>query len=344
MEPLQLVTRIGAGIYRRRKLMAVLVFSLCFVVVGTIGYFGYRKPPRYRAAATIVLKGSADSIPLFEEWTPKRPIYIQMAIMQSRSLAESVLTSLPKAAIDELIQNRYYRDYQLDLTNHYRKLIGQEPIVYSPQRIALDELQNARIGFRSTREGLVTITAEASDTRVAVDLVNTYIEVLLARTRSFNIEDAKTAREYLEQQLTDIKRNLKASEESLATFTKSRGGVKIPDQSQVTLTRLSVLEAQLAEVLAEKKMAQTRLGALKQKLESQKPAPAQASEPQPAARPAANQLNIPRLQAHLAQLENQLIDLGAKYTDEHPRIILVKDRINEVQRQIAGAIKEITPV
>src|SRR3972149_11025511 len=135
MEPVQLVTHIGTGIYRRRKLMAFLIFSLCFMVIGTISYFGYRKPPRYRAAATIVLKGSADQIPLFGEGPPKRPIYIQMALMQSRSLAESVLTSLPKAAIDELIQNRYYRDYQLELTNFYRRLIGQELIVYSPHRM-----------------------------------------------------------------------------------------------------------------------------------------------------------------------------------------------------------------
>ncbi|HLC40291.1 MAG TPA: polysaccharide biosynthesis tyrosine autokinase, partial [Methylomirabilota bacterium] len=85
----------------------------------------------------------------------------------------------------------------------------------------------------------------------------------------------------------------------------------------------------------------TRLAALKQKLESQKPAP--AGEPA-AARPAGPQPNVLRMQGTLAQLESQLLELNTKYTDEHPRVLLVKDRINELQRQIAATIKEITPV
>ena len=85
MEAWQIISLIGTGIYRRRKLMAVLIFTLSFLVLGTIGYFGYGRAPRHRTAATIVLEGRADQIPLFEEWTPKRPIQIQLAINTSAS-------------------------------------------------------------------------------------------------------------------------------------------------------------------------------------------------------------------------------------------------------------------
>jgi len=73
---------------------------------------------------------------------------------------------------------------------------GQEVLVESPQRRALSELQNARVRFTPQGPtGIVEVTAEASKPRVALDIANTYIEVLLSRTRSFNVDDTKVTRE-----------------------------------------------------------------------------------------------------------------------------------------------------
>ena len=68
------------------------------------------------------------------------------------------------------------------------------------------------------KSGIITISAEASKPQAAVDIVQTYIEALMARTRTFNIDDARVTREFIEQQLTDVKRTMNTSEQALQGF------------------------------------------------------------------------------------------------------------------------------
>ena len=62
--------------------------------------------------------------------------------------------------------------------------------------------------FDLARDGIVTISAQASTPQVAIDLVNTYVEVLLSRTRAFNVDDARVTREFLEQQAAEVKKGV----------------------------------------------------------------------------------------------------------------------------------------
>ena len=119
---------------------------------------------------------------------------------------------------------------------------------------------------------------------MALDIANTYVDVLLARTRSFNVDDAKNTREYLSQQTAQVSDSLTRSETALRSFTMSRGGIQIPAKSTETAQRLSQLETTLAEIQANKNISQTRLAALKTKLESM-PAPPPTTKAAPAASP-----------------------------------------------------------
>ncbi|MBI3857533.1 MAG: hypothetical protein HY293_17775 [Planctomycetes bacterium] len=318
--------------------MATFVVSAVALVPAS--YFLSKEPPRFRTSATILLETRPDRAPIFQELSPFRPLPVQLAILRSRSLAEGVVDSLPKASLKDLIENPYYVDYWLELKNAYRRFTGVEPEVESPQRRALKELQRTRVAFDSKGFGIVDIVAEASKSQVAVDIANTYIEVLLARTRSFNVDDARVSREFLEQQLAEVKKNLQASDEALRDFTAAHGGIKLPERSQAAVDRLSQTENALGEVEAGKKMVQARLAGLREKLEKQKGMP-----PPPVATPRGPPPpDVLRLRSQLAQLEGAVLDLRTKYTEEHPRIALIKDRIAEVQRQLGDAVKGTTPV
>jgi capsular exopolysaccharide synthesis family protein len=50
--------------------------------------------------------------------------------------------------------------------------------------------------------------------------------------------------------------------------------------------------------------------------------------------------DIERLRAQLTQLETSLLELRTKYTEEHPRIRVVKGRIDEVMHALGGALKD----
>ncbi|HXH83883.1 MAG TPA: polysaccharide biosynthesis tyrosine autokinase [Candidatus Tectomicrobia bacterium] len=341
MDTWRIVKRIAQGVLRRRKRLAVVCFLLAAVIALPTAYIVSKQPPRYRTTATILIEARPDRVPLFQEFSPFRPIGVQFAILRSRSLAEAVAEQLPKSSLQDLIEHSYQSDFQVLLGNLYTRLLGAEPEVESPHRRAVNELQRARVQFVTQKNGLVNISTEASRPQVAIDIANGYIEALLARTRSFNIDDARVQREFLEHQLNETKKTMTAAEQALRGFVGAHGGVKVPERAQATVARLSQVESALAEATSSRKMLESRLQSLRERVEQQKrqPAPpAPAAAPPPAPLPP----DLQRLRAQLTQLEGALLDLRTKYTEEHPRVVLVKDRIAEVRAQLGDAVKAST--
>src|SRR5207237_8376965 len=106
-----------------------------------------------------------------------------------------------RASVEDLIVNRYSVDFWLESQNWFRRLRGLPPIVESPETRALEELRNARVNFNPQgAPGIVQLRAEASNPPLALDITNTEVDVLLARTRSFNVDDAKSIRQWPRQQ------------------------------------------------------------------------------------------------------------------------------------------------
>ena len=343
MNNVQILKQIALSVFSRRKKWVLLVSLLGVALFMPVAYVMSKEPPRHRTVATILMETRPDRAPLFQEFSPFRPLDVQLAILRSRSLSEAVVESLPRNSVDDLVQNPYSIDYNLEFQNWIRRLRGEEVVVESPQRRALNELRASRVRFRPLGEsGIVEITAEASQPRVAMDIANTYIEVLVSRTRSFNVEDSKTTREFLEQQQSQIGKTLSGAEESMRQFTASRGGVRIPARHAEAVQRLSQLENTYAEVVANKNMAQSRLTALKNKVESLPP----SSVPVVKAGPAPSQVGprVQRLRAKLQSLEAQLLEYQTQYTDEHPRVMTAKRQIADVQKELGDAVKETTPV
>jgi uncharacterized protein involved in exopolysaccharide biosynthesis len=309
MDTRTVIVQVVRSLFARRKKWMVLTTITALVMLMPAVYVLSKEPPRYRTTATILIENKADRAPVFQEFSPYRPLPVQLAILESRLLAASVIEALPKTSVDDLVQNPYGRDYVGDFTDWVARIRGKEITTPSPRRQAIAELRRDRVKFitQPGNSGIVEIQAEASQPQIALDIANTYIEVLLSRTRSFNVDDAKSTREYLSQQTAQVSDTLARSETALRSFTMSRGGVQIPAKSAEAAQRLSQLETTLAEVQANRNISQTRLTSLKAKLESM-PAPA----PRPAAAaptPASSTLSAAsasRLRAKLSSLEAQL--------------------------------------
>lgn len=336
-----LLKRVGLGVVRRRKRLVVLFAAAGGLLFVPAAYYFSKEPPRYRSSATLLLEARPSQVPVFQEYAPVRPLPVQLAILKSRSLAEAVLDALPKTALQDLVESPYHVDYVGRVMNAYKRLRGIPIEIPSPRRRALGELQQARMRFESRSDGIVEIVAEASKPQTAVEIASTYVDVLLSRTRSFNVDDTRTSREFLEQQLAEIKKTLKESDEALRAFTSAHGGMSVPERAKTTLAQLSQAEQDLGEVEANRRMIQARLTGLREKFEAQK------HQAPPAAAPAPRREPAPEVQRHralLAQLEGQLLDLRTRFTDEHPRVVVVRNRIAEVQRQLGDAVKDTTPV
>ena len=338
MEILLTLKQLAISLFRRRKRWILLATGLALILLLPAAYLLSKEPPRFRTNALVFLESKVDKVSLFPDLSLYRPMPIQLALLQSRALAEAVIEALPRASVAELIENVYSRDYWLELQNSWRRFRGQELLVESPQRRAVMELQRARVRFNARQDGIVDIVAEASDPRVALDIANTYVDVLVSRTRSFNIDDAKSTREYLTQQTGQVAEALKTTETTLSQFTLSKGGIVVPERYAGTARRLTELESSLAEVQTNKNMSQNRLNGLRAKLAAMPGAPAKAA---PAA-PAPSPVNAGRLRAKLSSLEAQLVEAKGNYPDDHPRLRSLRQQIADVQRDLGDAVKEST--
>ena len=316
--------RRAAG-HRWRIVLVIFVAIALPTIIWTV----FSTQTTYEASATLFLlpeKGASGLLPQF--MTPEvHALY--SVILRSRSLAQAVVETLPKESRDELSRRLGFRDYALMAVNQLRRWRGEEVVVYSPTELAVRELQDARMTFTiakdGTKDGTVTITATAFSPRVAVDLANTYVEVLISRSSAFSRQQARGTRELLETFVTQAKTSQAEAEDALRRTQAQGGAVKLPDESRVDLQRLTQLETALADVQVSREIAQARLLYLKGD---------RKSGPQPVL-----DVSTQPLRERLSQLEAKLASLNEKYTDQHPLVQAARAELQEAQERLKAALQ-----
>jgi polysaccharide biosynthesis transport protein len=280
----------------------------------------------YEASATLFLlpESHNDAGFLREFMNPEVNAFYHV-ILRSRSLAQAVVEAVPKESRDELSRRLGFRDYVLVVTNQLRRLRAQEVVVYSPTELAVRELQEARTAFTIGKDGTVTITATAFSPRVAVDLANTFVEVLLSRSSAHARQQARGTRELLETLLVQARASQLESEESLRKVQAQGGAIKLSDESRVDLQRLAQLETALADAQVSREIAQRRLRYLNGDSKSGPP-PMVEAPAQP-------------LRERLSLLEAKVASLGEKYTDQHPLVRAARAELEEAQEQLRTSLQ-----
>ena len=141
------------------------------------------RQPRYQSSAVVLLEAWPEAQPFAcpTLLSSRRDDCVVPAILNSRSLAEAVVDSLPKESLDEIAETAYDVDYWQRLTNAYLRWRGIDTSRSSPRHRAIAELQRARMTFTRfpDKTGIVMMSAYASRPRESVDIVNTYIKVLV---------------------------------------------------------------------------------------------------------------------------------------------------------------------
>src|ERR671911_3006205 len=98
METWSILERIVGGVLRRRKRLALISAVIAFVALLPLAYYATKEAPRYRTSAVVLLEARPDRVPVFQDMSPIRPFPVQLAILHSRSLAETVLENLSNAS------------------------------------------------------------------------------------------------------------------------------------------------------------------------------------------------------------------------------------------------------
>ncbi|WP_433966251.1 GumC family protein [Tunturiibacter gelidiferens] len=204
-------------------------------------------------------------------------------------------------------------DERIDLT---RKNIGITPIQSEIART------NGLPGF--------FISFKANDARTAQLVCGEIQSLFVSENLSDRAASAAGTTEFLKSQLADAKAKLDEQDARLAKFQQTYMG-KLPAAEASNMNMLTSLNTQLeAATQALARMEQDKSYA--ESILSMQ----QAQQPQTTERgggPVAPQAQ----QLELQQLQSQLADLKARYTDDYPDVVSTQRKINELERKLAQA-------
>ena len=241
---------------RRYKIVAILTF---FLILTPAVLVGMTKKPLYVAKATVLIKeNNYASSSLGNHLHTPRSLGIQFAILKSQYLAGRVVGNLPKDTLRDLEEHAEYNDIQGKLINLIRTTLGKAPIVVDPKERAAMELRNARMSFKGVGGGgIIEIDGESVDPKVALSLVNAYIDTFKEISSHFALEQQADLDKSLSLQILNARSLLKKSEEDLLDYQnrvdKKNGKKQRPVDVSSYLSQesgmLSALRARKAELL-----------------------------------------------------------------------------------------------
>jgi tyrosine-protein kinase Etk/Wzc len=313
----------------RRWALALAVFA-AVAVPGVVGV-ALTTSRVYEASTTLFFEEPRDEHPLLRGLTPPEAAALNLAVLHSRSLALAVVEALPRLAREELAQPRGWPAAVAWLDDALRRLLGREISSADPRDAALAELQQWRMAFTPARDGIVVLTARARAPAVAMQIANTYVDVLLARTGFQAREQARAVRELIDGQMAQARRSLAETEAALRRLQGGSGQAAPAEHVRVALARLAELENALAEVQVGKDIAQGRLGYLRGAPPRAPRAAAPSAPPLAGSATNAQRERVGHLEAKLAALRE-------KFTDEHPLVVAARAETDGARDQLRAAL------
>ncbi len=285
-------------VLRRRRWVFAVVFGAC--VLGALGAT-FLLPPRWQATATVVLDRAGGGPTLFPELAAlSGQTYLDTLaeVARSRSVAERAARRLGYSG-DEF-----------------------EEAVVRLQR----DLKVSRVRGADMIRVEVTDPRPEEAARRAQAVTDAFLSFLLEGRRT----QAKATREFIEQQLAKVSRDLRAAEDALLRFKLAHGEVSLPEETRVRLEKLAELEAQMVAAQTERRAAEAQRERATEELRRRDQVTPSAWVQSPL---------IQTLRQQLANLEIQLAGLMEKFTDRHPDVVATRAQIAETQRRLAEELR-----
>jgi polysaccharide chain length determinant protein (PEP-CTERM system associated) len=299
----QLTTEDYLAILRRHKrtLIAVLVLG------PLAGYLLSLALPKEYTSQTVVLV-QQPAVPIsYVTDISSGDLKQQLTSLQEQILSRSRLEAIIK-------KFRLYpqeQDQQVSMEVLVDRL--RRKITVTPVKPMADSNSTQLPGF--------TIKVSNRDAALAQKLCAEVASVFMGENQRVRQEQAQGTTAYLTQQLEDAKAKLNEHDAKLAAF-KSRYVGELPDEQQANLSLLSGLNTQLDAATQALNRAQQDKSFADSVLAQQIGAQSD---------------NSPSMQKQLSDLQNELAALQAKYTEDHPDVIRLKQNISDLKQKMAAS-------
>ncbi|NLV92377.1 MAG: hypothetical protein GX030_08300 [Firmicutes bacterium] len=204
---------------------------------------------------------------------------------------------------------------------------------YTMESEELDRLRKS-ITVQPVQSGdIIRVSVQSPDPHQAVAVSNALVEALQDYSRDRNQLEARSAREFIGEQIALVSEDLYRAEEELKNF-KEEKGVLLPAEVSTILARLSQLQAQKAEAEVGVGEAQVRLKQLRERLSDEQ------REIITSTTISVNPL-VQQFRSRLAQLETELAAALETYTEKHPSVVALRSKIDSTKAQMESEVENI---
>jgi len=287
------------GILQRRRYLALAV-ALTVLSLFTWGSFLMSKT--YEASATVSIESVGIIKPLIQGVGV--PVEERLRSIQNRVTSRSI--------IERVIE-------KLGLDKNMETTSQKEALATSIQK-------SLKVTIRSfgQRDALFAVSYQGKDPRLVRDLVETLVKEFIDDSVQFQRADAVGAYEFIDAQLKEYQKKLALSDRSIREF-RERNPSMIPQNESTIIGRIETFQTARIDGQIRLKELQRKRESLQKQLSGEKELTVAfvSREGSPEAR--------------LSYLNNQLMLLMTKYTDNYPEVIKVKSEMEELKIQIAQA-------
>ncbi len=328
------ITDVIRGMARRKMLMlgtGLLAFAVGMGVVTML-------KPVYTTQAQILIQNLEtpfDRVQPVEnqrgETIDDRVVASQISVIKSEDLGRRVIAALgleTKPEFNSLLKGQ-------GMVSKLKIMLGfgTDPALKTPEQRAMDRYQDKLNVFQLPQSNVVGIEYSASDPEIAAAIANTLADTYVMWTRESQSQPTERAREWLAQQIEDLRRKLADSEQAVERF-RAQAGLLRGQTTTLGTQEISELNSQITVARAASLEARAKADAIRNLLETRGSVDT--------ATDVLNSGAVQRLKEQRTDAMRRMAELSVTYLSNHPKMIAVENEIANIDKQIrAEALKVV---
>lgn len=247
----------------------------------------------------------------------------QARVIESRSLAAVVAENLNVGTLNDLLAG----------SEASSPPTGQmsEEVEASLKQDAVPSLQGGVSVEVPGDSRIITIFYSSEDPLLAAQIANAYAQAYKQSDTRDNVARNAYAREYLLDQIDEVRERLQVSERAANTFARNAGIITPETTGSDSETGQTIIGANLSNINQTVAQARASRIAAQERWQAVRSIPA-SQLPEVQESPV-----VQSLTSQKAQLLGQLTNLQQRYNDQFPEIVDVRSRIDLLEEQIAQA-------
>lgn len=178
---------------------------------------------------------------------------------------------------------------------------------------------------------VVAVKYKHSDPKVASEIVNTLMDVYIKKQIEGNQAEPAAAKEFINKELPSIESKVEQAEQSISKFRSENSIVDLNEEKKGLVANLGTLNQQISTTGSELQGLQAQTAALQSQLGLNLDQAVAADQ-------LAGSPEVQSVLEQLTQTESNLAQERQRFNDEHPTIVSLVEKKNDLSNQLRGLI------